>query len=61
MKDPINNKPAARPVEVRRRQEDSADYKWVKLAHHECLKTELIYHQILVPIERGKLLDLGER
>jgi hypothetical protein len=33
----------------------------VKLAHLECLKTELIYHQILVPIERGHLLDLEDR
>jgi hypothetical protein len=33
----------------------------VKLAHLECLKTELIYQQIIVPIERGKLLDLADR
>jgi hypothetical protein len=33
----------------------------VKQAHLECLKTELIYYQLIVPIERGELLNLGDR
>lgn len=42
-------------------QEDSERFKWAKETHLECLKTELIYNELLLAIENHKLLDLNER
>jgi hypothetical protein len=36
-------------------------YKWVKNNHLECLKTELIYIEIVEKIEKNQMLDLDNR
>lgn len=39
-------------------KEDDKIFIWAKETHLECLKTELIYDEIIEPIKQNKLLDL---